>query len=169
MRIKRRRVAYTFTLPAQVNIDIDVGSEARRKKNALQNWQREIALNLFSIFTVYNICHVIYSQPFVHIYICTFFFNSVYFNNTDWKSIPCRKHCQYVSVCDNHYKNRVNTDKCLIVSQNVFSVSVRSHIEFLLLLLLTGLCWVEKGREGRGKEKGKERKGATRASQWFLG
>lgn len=34
MRIKRRRVAYTFTLPAQVNIDIDVGSEARKlKKN----------------------------------------------------------------------------------------------------------------------------------------
>lgn len=32
MRIKRRRVAYTFTLPAQVNIDIDVGSEARKLK-----------------------------------------------------------------------------------------------------------------------------------------
>lgn len=32
---------------------------------------REIALNLFSIFTVYNICNVIYSQ-FLFIYICTF-------------------------------------------------------------------------------------------------
>lgn len=40
----------------------------------------EIALNLFSIFTVYNICHVIYSQLlFIYIYISALFFNSVYF------------------------------------------------------------------------------------------
>lgn len=45
----------------------------KKKMHCKIDREKEIALNLFSIFTVYNICHVIYSQRFVHIYICTFF------------------------------------------------------------------------------------------------
>lgn len=70
---------------------IDIGLEARKLKNCIAKLT-EIALSLFSIFTVYNICKVIYIVISVDIFL--HFFNSVYFDNTDWKSIPCRKHCQ---------------------------------------------------------------------------
>lgn len=89
---KRRRVACTFTLPARSDVSISAQKQEKKNKKCIAKLT-EIALNRFSIFTVYNICNVIYIySQLLFIHFCA---SSIAFtHNTDWKSIPCRKHCQ---------------------------------------------------------------------------
>lgn len=56
---KRRRVACTFTLPARSDVSISAQKQEKKNKKCIAKLT-EIALNRFSIFTVYNICNVIY-------------------------------------------------------------------------------------------------------------
>lgn len=91
---KRRRVACTFTLPVRGH---RLASE-KMKKRRVAKIDREVALNLFSIFTVYNI-----------------FFNVIYIVNF-CSYMSARLQWHWLRVCTLQktrpfYENRVNTDK----------------------------------------------------------
>lgn len=169
---KRRRVAHTFTC-AWPGRHEDIGSEAKKKCIARLT---EIAFNLFSIFTVYNICNVIYLYVYIDIlYIYSIYsqFLFIYFCNSSIAFsfvTPIENTLQQllslstVGVWDNHNKNKSEhtqvldcLTECLQCSCKESFIDVWAAASFRAVLSTIRLM----------ERRGEEMKGAARP-EWAI-